>query len=258
MSVKRSPMLLLALLLGVQGAASADLADVTKRGELRVVMSGEYPPFSQPAANGQGLEGFDVDVANEIGKRLGVKTKITKAEFSSIIAGLQGGQFDVAVASQSKTPERQKAIDFLSRPYYYDGFQLFVPKDSAATSLNTLGGKSVAVALGTVFEKFLRDRKYSNVATYSGEQEIFQALGTGRAAGMITTRTVGSVAAKNGQPIKPAGNVLQQDNPYITLGKNQPRLRAAVDKALNAMRADGTLARISVKWLGSDITIPTR
>lgn len=246
------------LALGAATVAHAELADVQKRGELRVVMSGEYPPFSQPAASGVGLEGFDVDIANEIGKRLGVKTRVIKAEFSSIIAGLQGGQFDIAVASQSKTPERAKAIDFLGRPYYYDGFQLFVPKASDARTLNDLGGKPVAVALGTVFEKFLRDRKYANVATYSGEQEIFQALGTGRAAAMITTRTVGVIAAKNGQPIKPAGNVLQQDNPYISLGKNQPRLKASVEKAVNDMRKDGTLKKLSEKWFGSDITTPAR
>lgn len=245
------------LILAPHSHAHAELSDVTQRGELRVVMSGEYPPFSQPAASG-GLVGFDVDVANEIGRRLGVKTRVIKAEFSSIIAGLQGGQFDLAVASQSKTPEREKAVDFLSRPYYYDGFQLFVPRASAVTSLGALDGKPVAVALGTVFEKFLRDQKYANVATYSGEQEIFLALGAGRAAGMITTRTVGSVAIKSGQALKAAGPVLQQDNPYITLGKNQPKLKAAVDKALAGMRADGTLKRISVKYLGSDVTVPAR
>lgn len=255
MTFSRSIVLFSSLALGAFSVAHAELADVKKRGELRVVMSGEYPPFSQPAASG-GLTGFDVDVANEIGKRLGVKTRVIKAEFSSIIAGLQSRQFDLAVASQSKTPEREKAVDFLSKPYYYDGFQLFVPKNSSATTLGALNGKPVAVALGTVFETYLRDQKYPNIATYSGEQEIFLALGSGRAAGMITTRSVGSVAAKNGQAIKAAGNVLEQDNPYITLGKNQPQLKAAVDKALDDMRGDGTLKKISEKWLGSDITAP--
>lgn len=130
--------LLSALALGAASVAHADLADIKKRGELRVVMSGEYPPFSQPGPDG-GLVGFDVDVAREIGRRLGVKVNVIKAEFPSIIAGLQAGQFDMAVASQSKTPERERAVDFLSRPYYYDGFQLFVPANSTATSLNTLG-----------------------------------------------------------------------------------------------------------------------
>ncbi|BDP43442.1 amino acid ABC transporter substrate-binding protein (plasmid) [Deinococcus aetherius] len=249
--------LLSALALGAASVAHADLADIKKRGELRVVMSGEYPPFSQPGPDG-GLVGFDVDVAREIGRRLGVKVNVIKAEFPSIIAGLQAGQFDMAVASQSKTPERERAVDFLSRPYYYDGFQLFVPANSTATSLNTLGGAPVAVAQGTVFEKFLRDRKYPNVATYSGEPEIYLALGAGRAGGMITTRTVGSVAIKNGQKIKAAGPVLQQDNPYITVGKNQPQLKAAVERALNAMRVDGTLKNISLKYLGADITTPGR
>jgi len=149
-------------------------------------------------------------------------------------------------------------VDFLSKPYYYDGFQLFVPANSTARSLTALGSRPVAVAQGTVFEKFLRDRKYPRVATYSGEQEIFLALGAGRAAGMITTRTVGSVAIKNGQKLKAAGPVLQQDNPYITLGKNQPQLKAAVEKALASMRADGTLKRLSVKYLGTDVTVPTK
>jgi len=245
------------LALSAPSVAHADLADIKKRGELRVVMSGEYPPFSQPGPGGE-LVGFDVDVAREIGRRLGVKVRVIKAEFPSIIAGLQAGQFDLAVASQSKTSERERAVDFLSRPYYYDGFQLFVPAGSSARNLDALGQAPVAVAQGTVFEKFLRDRKYPNVATYSGEQEIFLALAAGRAAGMITTRTVGNVAIKNGQKLKAAGPVLQQDNPYITLGKNQPRLKAAVEKALATMRVDGTLKRISVKYLGSDITTPTK
>lgn len=251
----RSLIVLGALAVTAAGTATAELADVKKRGELRVVMSGEYPPFSQPSPSG-GLTGFDADVAREIAKRLGVKATLVKAEFSAIVAGVQAGNFDIAVASQSKTPERQKAVDFLSKPYYYDGFQLFVPKNSSANNLAALGNKPVAVALGTVFEKYLRDRKYPSVVTFSGEQEIFLALGAGRAAGMITTRSVGAVAAKNGQALRAAGPVLQQDNPYITLGKNQPQLKAAIEKALDDMRKDGTMKRLSVKYLGSDITVP--
>lgn len=243
------------LVLSLMSVSHAELADIKKRGELRVVMSGEYPPFSQPGPSGA-LVGFDVDVAQEIGRRLGVRVNLVKAEFPSIIAGLQAGQFDLAVASQSKTPERARAVDFLNRPYYYDGFQLFIPAGSKVTSLDALGKAPVAVAQGTVFEKFLKDRKYPNVATYSGEQEIFLALRAGRAAGMITTRTVGNIAIKNGQQLKSSGPVLQQDNPYITLGKNQPQLKRAVEQALTDMRSDGTFKRISLKYFNTDITAP--
>ena len=245
------------LFLSLISIGHAELSDIKKRGELRVVMSGEYPPFSQPGPTGT-LVGFDVDVAQEIGRRLGVRVNLIKAEFPSIIAGLQAGQFDLAVASQSKTPERARAIDFLSRPYYYDGFQLFIPAGAEVKSLGALGKAPVAVAQGTVFEKFLKDRRYPNVVTYSGEQEIFLALRAGRAAGMITTRTVGNMAIKNGQLLKSGGPVLQQDNPYITLGKNQPQLKRAVEKALTDMRSDGTFKRISVKYFNTDITVPGR
>ncbi len=68
-----------ALTLALASAAHAELADVKKRGELRVVMSGEYPPFSQPGSNNT-LQGFDVDIAREIARRLGVKATIIKAE----------------------------------------------------------------------------------------------------------------------------------------------------------------------------------
>ena len=237
--------------------AHSELTDIKSRGELRIVMSGEYPPFSQPSVSG-GLEGFDVDVGIELAKRLGVKATTIKAEFSSIVAGIQAGNFDVAVASQGKTPERAKAVDFSAKPYYYDGTQLFVPKESKATDLKSLEGAPIGVALGTTFEKFLRAQKYPNIVTFSGEQEIYLALGAKRVAGMVTTRTVGGAAIKKGQPIKAAGPVLQQDNPYITFALNQPQLKTALDQALEAMRKDGTLTRISQKWLSLDVTAAPR
>lgn len=248
---------LVSLAMIVGAVAHSELADVKKRGELRIVMSGEYPPFSQPASGG-GLEGFDVDVGNELAKRLGVKAVLIKADFSSIIAGIQAGNFDVAVASQGKTPERAKAVDFSSKPYYYDGSQLFVPTASKATDLKSLGRAPIAVALGTTFEKYLRAQKYPNIVTFSGEQEIYLALSAGRVAGMVTTRTVGGAAIKQGQAIKAAGPLLQQDNPYITFALGQPQLKAALDAALEAMRKDGTLTQISQKWLSLDVTVAPR
>lgn len=234
-------------------ALAADLAAIVQKGTLTVAMSGEYPPFSQPSLKG-GLEGFDVDVANELGKRLGVKVNTVKTEFPSIIAGLQAGTFDLAVASQSKTPERAKAIDFSDKPYYYDGVQLFVPIDSKTTELNTLKGQPVGVALGTTFETLLRKQGQDNIVTFSGEQEGFLALGSGRIVAFLTEKSVGAVAIKKGIKMKPAGPVLAADETYVTFAKNSPTLKAAVGKALDAMRADGTMKKISQRWIGLDIS----
>ena len=243
------------LLLLSSTALATDLAVVKQKGVLTVAMSGEYPPFSQPSLKG-GLEGFDVDVANDIGKRLGVKVKVVKTDFPSIIAGLQSGIFDLAVASQSKTPERVKAIDFSGRPYYYDGVQLFVPAGSKIQDLKGLKGQPVGVALGTIFEKLLRQQGQDNVVTFSGEQEGFLALTSGRVVGFLTEKSVGAVAIKKGIRMQPAGPVVSGDETYVTFAKNSPALKAAVNKALDGMRTDGTMKKISQHWVGLDLSTP--
>jgi ABC-type amino acid transport substrate-binding protein len=247
----------LALLLSAGVSHATDLAQLKQKGVMAVAMSGEYPPFSQPSLKG-GLEGFDVDVANELGKRLGVKVNVVKTEFPSIIAGIQAGIFDLAVASQSKTPERAKAVDFTAEPYYYDGVQLFAPVSSKATSLASLKGQPVGVALGTIFEKALKDKGHDKIVSYSGEQEGFLALGAGRVKAFLTEKSVGAVAIKNGIKMKPIGPVLLSDETYVTFAKNSPALAAAVNKALDDMRADGTLKKISQKWVGLDLSVPAK
>lgn len=248
---------LLALTLAAGTVHATDLNQIKQKGTLTVAMSGEYPPFSQPSLKG-GLEGFDVDVANEIGRRLGVKVKVVKTEFPSIIAGLQSGIFDLAVASQSKTPERAKAVDFSDRPYYYDGVQLFVPVGSKAVGLAALKGQPVGVALGTIFETLLKKQGQDKIVTFSGEQEGFLALGSGRVAGFLTEKSVGAVAIKKGVQMQPSGPVVSSDETYVTFAKNSPALKSAVNKALAAMRTDGTLKAISQRWVGLDLSAPSK
>ena len=251
------PISLLSALLALGFAHATDLKQIKQKGSLTVAMSGEYPPFSQPSLKG-GLEGFDVDVAKELGKRLGVKVNIVKTEFPSIIAGLQAGTFDLAVASQSKTPERAKAVDFSDKPYYYDGVQLFVPTGSKANSLAALKGQPVGVALGTVFETILKKQGHDKIVTFSGEQEGFLAMGSGRVAGFLTEKSVGAVAIKKGVQMQPAGPVVSADETYVTFAKNSPALAAAVNQALAAMRKDGTLQKISQRWVGLDLSAPAQ
>ena len=238
-------------------AHASDLTQIRQKGVVTVAMSGEYPPFSQPSLKG-GLEGFDVDVANELGRRMGVKVNVVKTEFPSIIAGLQSGIFDLAVASQGKTPERAKAVDFSASPYYYDGVQLFAPSGSKATDLASLKGQPVGVALGTTFEAILKDKGQDNIVTFSGEQEGFLALSSGRVQAFLTEKSVGAVAIQKGVKMMPIGPVVASDATYVTFAKNSPTLASAVNKALAQMRADGTLKKISLKWVGLDLSVPSK
>ncbi|WP_338340925.1 transporter substrate-binding domain-containing protein, partial [Burkholderia vietnamiensis] len=154
--MKRSKFLLSGLLLAsalgfTAVAAHADdlLDSVKKAGVLRVGLEGTYPPFNSRGTSGQ-LEGFDVDVANAVAGKLGVKTQFVPTEWSGIIAGLQAGKFDVIVNQVTITPQRKEALDF-SEPYTYSAAQLIQRKDDTRNfkSLEDFKGKKLGVTLGT-------------------------------------------------------------------------------------------------------------
>ncbi len=220
-------------------------------------MSGEYPPFSMPDEDGN-MVGMDADVARELAKRLGVEPILQQAEFSGIVAGIQGGIYDFSVASHSITPERQKAVNFSDIPYYYGGGQMFIQKDLNYTSIEEMAADNAAIAvdLGGTNQQYLESIDYPKVDTYSGVQDSLLAVASGRAAGIFTNPVVGFQAIEAGQPLKAMPGLIFEENAYVLMAKSNTNLEAAVNQALRDMRADGTLLEISMKWIGGDIVTP--
>jgi ABC-type amino acid transport substrate-binding protein len=246
------------LLLLLPAVAFADLESIQEEGEVTLVMSGGYPPFSMIDEDGD-LIGFDADVAVALAERLGVEPVLQQAEFATIIAGIQAGAFDISVASHARTEERARAVTFTDDPYYYSGAQLFVPTDSEFSSYEELreAGAAIAVDLGGTNQQWLEDDGYPNITTYSGVQESLLAVQSGRAAAIFTSPIVGNLAIREQElDLQPIDELLFQENAYITIANNQPELKAAIEEALDAMREDGTLAAISEEWVGADITSP--
>lgn len=247
------------LLLLLAPTAFADLESIQEEGEVVLVMSGAYPPFSMIDEDGN-LIGFDADVAVALAERLGVEPVLQQAEFATIIAGIQAGAFDVSVASHARTEERARAVTFMDDPYYYSGAQLFVPTDSEYSSYEDLreDGAPIAVDLGGTNQQWLEDDGYPNINTYSGVQESLLAVQSGRAAAIFTSPIVGNLAIRDqGLDMMPIDELLFEENAYVTTASNQPELKAAIEEALDAMREDGTLAAISEEWIGADITTPS-
>jgi len=241
--------LAMALLLGGVTNA-ANLATIQKRGYIIEVMSGGYPPFSLFNADQQ-LVGYDADVAKALAQQLGVAARVDAAEFSTIVQGVQSGIFDVAVASQAYTPARATAVDYLDHPYHCGGAQLFVPKDSTVTDITQLK-QPVAVALGTTYEQYLTKQGIA-FKTYKDDPTGIQAVQSGIVGGLVTDLAVGSYAISQGAPLKPVGDLLYVDLANITVSKDNPDLKAALNKALEALYANGTLKQISMKWFNQDI-----
>lgn len=218
--------------------------------------SGGYPPFNFILDSGD-VDGFDVDVAKEIAKRMGKELKYVTTSWDGIIEGLRAGRYDGILGSMGITDARLEIVDF-STPYYYSGPQLIVRKDSGISSIEDLDkSNNVALATGTTFaddaEKYGVTPKF-----YEDDNQTLMELINGRVDGVLTDRIVGLNAMnkmKGGDKLTLAGSVLRTEKMGVAFKKNSP-LTAEVNKILEDMRTDGTMTAISNKWFpGQDITV---
>lgn len=237
-------------------AAQADeLEKLKETGEMRIAMSGQYPPFSFTNEKNE-VVGFDASIGAEIADRMGMKPKIVTTPFDGIIAGLLAKKYDAVVASMTITPEREKAIDFVG-PYYHAGRTIVVKDSSSIQKLEELNGKTVGVTMGDAHEKWAKAQGDLTVRTYKGLPEMLIDLEAGRIDALVMDSIPVMIAVKEtGQKVR----ILDTPNIEggrvalgIAIRKNNPELKAAMQKTLDDMLADGGYEKISMQWIGSDI-----
>jgi polar amino acid transport system substrate-binding protein len=239
----------IATVAGCSGATGAGTKD-----KFVFANSGAYKPFSFD--KGGKIVGFDVDIANEIAKRLG-RTPVMQSPvpFDALIQGLKARKYDALVASHAITNERKQAVDF-SRPYYRSGAQIFVA--AANTGIKgpaDLKGKKIGVVKASTYLALAKTLTgEGNVTTYDSDVIALQDLGTGRVDAVITDKLVGLLARnESGLKITAVGSVLQQDQMGIAVQKGNTVLLTSINKALEGMIADGTYDKISNRWFGENI-----
>lgn len=235
-----------------ESSASDDtLSKVKKTGVLQVGIEGAYPPFNYYDSNNK-MVGFDVDITNEIAKRMGVKANFIATPWDSIIGGLLSKKYDIILSSMSITEERKKKVDF-SKPYYSTGSQLFVRNDSKLTDPTKIKGLNIGVSIGTTFEQKGRELG-ANLKTYKNDYLAFQDLANGRIDGVITDTAVGlNMIKEKNYPFKALGKPLLQSQAGIAIRKEDDALTNEINKHLDDMFNDGTYEKISKKWFGTDI-----
>ena len=236
-------------------AAADELETVKAAGEFKFANSGAYPPFSFVDTSNQ-VVGFDVDIGNEIAKRLGVKGVAISTAWDGIIAGLLAGKYDSIIGSMTITPEREKAVDFVG-PYYRSGRGIFVAADSTIQSIDELKDKTIGVTLGETHEKWARERGGWEIRTYKGLPELFLELKSGRLDAIVVDSIPVMVAIKdNGEKVRKL-ETSDIDGGAVNIGiairKGNPELKVALEKGLATMQADGSYDAISMKWIGQDI-----
>lgn len=225
---------------------------------LRVGMSGQYFPFT--FVEQDELKGFEVDVMNALGEEMGREIQYETANFSGLFGMLQSGRIDTVANQITITDERKKAYVF-SDPYVYDGAQVVTKEgNTEVRGVEDLKGKTVAVNLGSNFEALLQDLPYADeitIKTYESNLERDTALG--RVDAFVMDRVSASQIIKEKPlPLELAGPTFSQiTNAYPFHDTEAGRaLRDEVNKAMATLRDNGTLASISEKWFGTDITKP--
>lgn len=232
-------------------AAAGLLGEVRARGVLRVANTQANPPFNYLNDKNQ-LVGFDVDIANEIAKRIGVpKVEFVGSNFASFIPGVQTNKFDIVIAGQTITEERKLQVGF-SEPYEVNGVSIFVAEANATIkAVDDLKGKRIGVTAGTTNEKFARTIAGAEVKTYENATLAMTDLGLGRVDAVLFSRFTGTyLAQQNNLKVKATPGFLTKEINAMSFRLNEPAFKAEVDRALASMIADGTLTRISTTWLG--------
>ncbi|MFV0491268.1 MAG: transporter substrate-binding domain-containing protein [Pseudorhodobacter sp.] len=217
-----------------------------------VALDGTFAPHAMPTMSG-GVEGFNVDLANIIGERLGAEMEIVATQFSGVLPGMQAGTYDFVVAPTTINEERAKNYLF-SEGYLDTDFQFLVPADGPEiTDLKQLEGKTVAVNKGSAYDSWARgltDEIGWNVESYGTNADAVQAVLSGRADATVAGNTVEAWVAQKTPGVKLSylhSTGLVWGMPFR---KDSDELRRKVETVIECLKIDGTITELSEKWFG--------
>lgn len=242
-----------ALVLGALAAATTGalaqedtLDKIRKQGVIQLANGGAFPPFGF-VQNGE-MVGFDIDLGNEIAKRLGVKAQWHKIDFSGLLPALTSKRVDMLVTAMTWTAERAQRVTF-STPYYNSGIVGAYKAGKAVSAPADLAGKVVAVQIGSAGEKFVRDLGVAKeVKTYNDFLLAFADVENGRADVVVNTLPpIRYNASRRPSKLEISPMWDQRDVGANTRNEDQ-RLLAAVNTVMADLHKEGFIKQLDAKW----------
>ncbi len=247
------------------------LEKVLTAGKIVMSTDPQYPPQSSLKSDGT-FEGYDIDVGNEIAKRLGVEIAYETPDWNLITAGSWGGRWDFSVGSMTITTPREQVLAF-SQPYYYTPAQIAASTDSGITTLDGLAGKTICVGEATTYFDWMSGTldlgtytptatppDGSQVTTLSTDRLCAETWKAGRKdfEGWLSSSTTVDAAIADGLPLVKVGDPVFSEPLGVAFDKSGPDptdMVTRVNAILDEMKADGTLKGFSEKWFGVDLTV---
>ena len=242
-------------------AASATDVATIKDGTLMVGVEIGYPPMEYFDTDGATPIGFDVEVANALADYLGLELELVDTSWDGIFAGVDTGKYDCIISCVSITDERKEQFN-LTKPYASNHTVLIVPNDSEIDSMDALSGHSTAVQAETTADDYMKEHSAElgvELFQYDKVINCFDDLKAGRTDSVFTDSVV--AAYYLGDEASNYKTVWENDElePIgICLKKGNDGLTQAIDDALDALSADGTLGTIAEKYFGTDLTAGLR
>lgn len=235
--------------------SSGDRLDAIKsKGEIVIAMEGTWAPWTYHDENDK-LVGYDVEVAQGIADRLGVKASFVEGEWDGLLAGLDAGRYDIMVNGVDVTEDRQEKYDF-STPYAFNRMAVIVNNDNAdISSMEDLNGKQTANTISSTYAEVAE----SYGATVTGVDDLNQTIEL-LLSGRIDATLNAEVTYYDYMKEHPEAEIkiacLDENatSVAIPMPKNSGKLVEAVNEALADMAADGTLSALSEKYFGTDIS----
>ncbi|MGM9942075.1 MAG: transporter substrate-binding domain-containing protein [Bulleidia sp.] len=231
------------------------LARIQSAGKLIVGLEGDWQPFSFHDKDDV-LRGVDVEVAQEIAKRIGVEAEIVEGKWDGLLTGLSTGTYDIVVNGVDITEEREKTFDF-SDPYIYDRTVLVIKEGTEGiTSFEDLKGRTTANSIGSTYME-MGESYGAEVQGVDDLTKCMDMVKNGTVDATINASTsINDYITTTGET---CFQIVDESDtmPYaipMKKGEDNDSLRAAINTALKSMRDDGTLKAISEKYFGSDLT----
>lgn len=238
-------------------AQGDDLAAIQKAGTIRIGTEGTYAPFTFHEASDNKLVGFDVDIGRAIAAKLGVKPEFVEGKWDGLIAGLNVNRYDVVINQVGISAEREAKYDF-SKPYIASAAALIVRDDEKNIhGFADLKGKKSANSISSNFAQ-LAERHGAQVVAVQGFNDAIALLLAGRVDATVNDY-LSYLDFKKQQPqakvkMVATDNAAEFGRSGVLMRKGQTQLKQAIDKAIDALIADGTYTKISEHYFGEDLS----
>lgn len=222
------------------------LDKIKAAGVITMGNSPDYPPFETIDDKGN-IVGFDIDVANEVAKELGVKLEVKQMSFDTIITAVQSGQVDFGMSGFSVTPERKEKVE-MSAPYLIGGQVIVTTADSGIKSAADLNGQKVAVGIGSTCEKAAQTIKGAKVVSLDDFNVGFVMLKNKSVKAVVADITVAkNYAAKDSTYVIVDKPLTYEETAAITK-KGNTELMKAINDAISKLDKEGKIKEFKTKW----------